>query len=699
MVLKKFMWLVLTAGLGVACTLCARDLLGQKFPPPNRLANAALNSREGLHSRQLQRALALRRLPDPARALLVAKLPTSANSSVTSTTCPPEAVGAACGFVSVPVDRKNPGGAQISIYFELYPHTQAGPAISAIVGDPGGGGGDSTTVDNRLFFQLLFGGNLDTHDLLLIDGRGRGFSEALDCEELQHGTAPFTKAIADCAAQLGPDASFHGSGDVAEDIEAVRAALGYDKLDFYGGSWGGVVVTAYATRFGQHLRSIVLDSPVGEPGLNGFVFDQVRAQNLSETLAIECRHSPTCGVDHPSAAHEIDDLVASIRAHPVEGDTLDASGNLVHVRINEEALLNFVLFNHTFTFFPAGEILAAAAALKNGDKAPLLRLAAEGYFTLEGDSGDPTGFSVGAAVATCVDYRPVPWDWSVPVATRLQQYRKAVRKLPANFFFPFSTSAPTSLIFSSNKGCLWWEEPTPPQLVRPQHAAYPRLPTLVISGEVDFQLPMDRKVAALFPQSSSVTIADALHKPTTFLFAGANCAADIASHFVEALTPGDTTCAKQPFYTWPAVGRFPSLVKDARPAEVDPSGNNLASSTDRKAVTVAVAAITDALQRSFFVNGDGFGLRGGTYHTDFGPSWTTKLNNAAFASDVFVSGTVTWRIGTDSSLSADLTLSGPGTKGGKLHVEGAWLFVAPVSKFKVSGLIGGHNVALLVPEA
>jgi hypothetical protein len=51
---------------------------------------------------------------------------------------------------------------------------------------------------------------------------------------LQHGAAPFAQAEGDCAAQLGDAASWCGTGDVALDIEALRAALGYDKVDYWG---------------------------------------------------------------------------------------------------------------------------------------------------------------------------------------------------------------------------------------------------------------------------------------------------------------------------------------------------------------------------------------------------------------------------------------------------------------------------------
>jgi hypothetical protein len=50
------------------------------------------------------------------------------------------------------------------------------------------------------------------------------------------------------------------------------------------------------------------------------------------------------------------------------------------------------------------KVLAAGVALQGDDPVPLLRLGAEGFFTLTGDSGDPTGFSAGVFYATgCSD--------------------------------------------------------------------------------------------------------------------------------------------------------------------------------------------------------------------------------------------------------------------------------------------------------
>jgi hypothetical protein len=191
-----------------------------------------------------------------------------------------------------------------------------------------------------------------------------------------------------------------------------------------------------------------------------------------------------------------------------------------------------------------------------------------------------------------------------------------------------------------------------------------------------------------------VSVAEAGHGSVTF----SQCAAALASEFIETLEVGDTACTQTPETVWPALGRFPLFAREARPADTDPNGTNQIGVPERKVVTIAVAAAVDALKRSSIGNGDGVGLRGGTFHTDFGDTgWTISLSGCAFAQDISVSGTLVWS--ADLSFSADLTVSGPGTAGGNLHVQGTWQAPGPVGRFRISGKLGGQSVAVLVPEA
>src|SRR5215469_4977220 len=282
----------------------------------------------------------------------------TASVLITWVACSQEAqdLGAICGTLPVPLDRRHPKDRKINIYFEVYLHTNPGPAESAILFNNGGPGGGTTWL--RSYAAALFGQNLDVHDFLLIDDRGRGLSAPIDCQELQHGLADFSQAETDCAAQLGDATSWYGTGDVAMDTDAVRAALGYDKVDYWGASYGGEDVTAYATRFGQHLRSIVLDAPEGTPALRAFSLDGNSARATSREIRLGCQRSPTCAIDHSDPEAEFERLIQAIRSKPLQGYAYDANGNLVPVTLDESELLHLFL-NPTGRFVNCGELLAA----------------------------------------------------------------------------------------------------------------------------------------------------------------------------------------------------------------------------------------------------------------------------------------------------------------------------------------------------
>jgi hypothetical protein len=224
---------------------------------------------------------------------------------------------------------------------------------------------------------------------------------------------------------------------------------------------------------------------------------------------------------------------------------------------------------------------------------------------------------------------------------------------------------------------------------------YPNVPTLVLDGDLDNRAPLKEtnQVAALFPNTTVVTVKEAGHETVGWT----QCAINLVSEFVENLQLSDASCASTPETVWPAVGRFPLLASDARAADVDSGAGNQIGIVERKVVTVAVATALDAMQRSLIGSGDGVGLRGGTFHTDYNSSWTSTLTNCGFSTDVIVNGTVTWM--PFGSLVADLTITGKGTGGGTLHVDGTWQATGPVGKFKVTGKLGGKTVAVLVPEA
>src|SRR3954454_14765069 len=210
-----------------------------------------------------------------------------------------------CGSIDVPLDRANPGAGTTPIFFSVIPHRGSGPALGTILGAAGGPGVSSTAEP---LFPFLFGSLLDRRDLLTIDLRGTGRSGAIDCNALQHGLTGLLHAVRDCGTQLGASWARYGSIDRAEDIEAVRSALGIPKLDFYGVSGGGVVVQAYAARHGDHLRTAILDAPYVH-GIDDASQSPV-AWATQRSFATTCRRSQSCSAEARKPLKTVRELIA-----------------------------------------------------------------------------------------------------------------------------------------------------------------------------------------------------------------------------------------------------------------------------------------------------------------------------------------------------------------------------------------------------
>ena len=95
-------------------------------------------------------------------------------------------------------------------------------------------------------YRFLFPG----YTLVAYDDRGTGASGLIDCPAVQAAiTADEQRTAATtCADTIGPNREFYWTADHAEDLEAVREALGVDKVALYGVSYGTKLAMSYASR-------------------------------------------------------------------------------------------------------------------------------------------------------------------------------------------------------------------------------------------------------------------------------------------------------------------------------------------------------------------------------------------------------------------------------------------------------------------
>jgi hypothetical protein len=159
---------------------------------------------------------------------------------------------------------------------------------------------------------------------------------------------------------------------------------------------------------------------------------------------------------------------------------------------------------------------------------------------------------------------------------------------------------------------------------------------------------------------------------------------------------GDTSCAAKSQLNYGGIRSFPKLASESLPA--DPSRGNRANGTALRVAHVAADTALDALKRSFLTSsGDGPGLRGGTFDTDYDFTWTTTLNGARWTDDVAVDGTQHWSF-DNGALDADLQIDGPDGYDGTLQLAGGWLIPGAPRTITITGTLGGKHIAATVPS-
>jgi pimeloyl-ACP methyl ester carboxylesterase len=593
-----------------------------------------------------------------------------------------------CGTLPVPLDRRNPDGRTIGLHVEVFPHTGAQPEPGGAVFITEGGPGFSVSLDAKYGYAFfLLPEVAETRDLVFVDQRGVGLSDAIVCPDLQAG-GPTTEALTACHDQLGDTANLYSTTDVADDLEDLRQALGYGKIDVVGGSYAGNDAITYAVRHTDNVRSIAVGSPaVDVEGANRFPFDTVTPQFFPGFVSNLCGRSPACATAHPDPAGNLAWLAARLRRRPVTGTGIDSHGVPHQVTVTETLLAKAIMFFNGASFVGPGEIVQAAEALRHGDKVPLLRLASDADPASHLGFGDPREFSGGHLLARlCVDF-PEPWDKDAEPAVRQAQYAAALAAQP-DFFGPFSRDGwvGSGFLIHPPFWCLasaWEDRPA-----RAPGTTVTGVPALVVGGEYDVpefaRLATDVLVGAEF-----VTLAAAGHVPWWY----SNCGPELVQRFIMTGTAGDTSCAGELPAGWWMPGSFPKTTAKAPPAVQ--TGGPAAPRRIRRLATVVAWTVLDGIQHNFSIPDPvSVSLRGGTITREFveeleAPRLT--FDRARFTRDVAVSGAVTW---TDV-LDGQLTVKGPHRRTISAHINGP--FITPGQDVTITLDVRGEPATFTVP--
>lgn len=229
------------------------------------------------------------------------------------------AVRGECGTWTVPLDYNNPdaGSVELSVArVGALRRSKSPVAITVIAGGPG-----QSSLDFYAGYHPAFQRMRETFDIILVDQRGTGESQRLGCpmpEEALGGLwdEALTRELAeDCLNGLSADPRFFTTSLAVRDLDAVRAALGYEQLSVYGISYGTRVAQHYLRRYPQNTHSVILDGvvPVDE-ALGPDI--AVLAERAINSALDRCAADEACRDAFPDLGARFDALTESLRAQP-----------------------------------------------------------------------------------------------------------------------------------------------------------------------------------------------------------------------------------------------------------------------------------------------------------------------------------------------------------------------------------------------
>ncbi|HEX6371543.1 MAG TPA: alpha/beta fold hydrolase [Longimicrobium sp.] len=387
----------------------------------------------------------------PARAQAPAFVPAPCPSNT--------ADGARCGTVTVPENRDDPGR-MLALNVVVVPARSAAPARRALAFFEGGPG--AAVTPGASWIAGEFARLRDDRDLLFVDQRGSGGSAPLQCrfrdpadpQSYIDGYMPLP-AVARCLEELrrGADLTRYGFIQHAHDMEAVRTALGYHRLDLYGSSYGTRGALVYLRTYPRNVGSAVLLGLV-PPGFHQPADYARDTEAAFAGIAAECRADAACSAAFPGFELEAREVVRRLDASRGAAEIVDPqTGRRVRLTISRGDFVETIR-RMMYDPGPARTVPYVIHRAHQGDFRPVMRRA------LADRHGLAQGIFWGLQLSiTCTE--DVPFiDQAAAAAenatTLLGDYRvreqtNACRgwptySVPADYHQPFPSDVPTLLI-------------------------------------------------------------------------------------------------------------------------------------------------------------------------------------------------------------------------------------------------------------
>ncbi|MGH3682051.1 MAG: alpha/beta hydrolase, partial [Natronosporangium sp.] len=450
-----------------------------------------------------------------------------------------EQIAYECGTVSVPQDWSAPDASErFEISLLRARNNDQQDRIGSLFVNPGGPG--ASGIDSAVFlsFGPLVGGLpeevTDRFDLVGFDPRGVGRSSPVECltdAELDasfggvpdpQSQAGFDALVADtqaqaqaCGAKYGETLRHFSTRQTAQDLDALRAAVGDEQLSYLGFSYGTLLGAVYAQLFPEQVRALVLDGAV-DPEQDPVAATEEQAAGFERALdnfADWCAGTPDECPLEPDARTAVADAIESAGSDPVPGED------------GRVATDGWVFWSVVSTLYSRDAWPALGAALEQlggGDPSGVFQLA-DAYTQRATDGSYPNIFDANSAV-NCAD------DDSELTVAQIRGLQQDWRETYPVFGAPLAMSL---------LGCALWPADSDPYPVGPAGGA----PPILVVGTLGDPAT---------PYESSQRLADLLGTGTVLTFEGeghtaypgTDCINDaVDAYLIDLTVPADgTTC-------------------------------------------------------------------------------------------------------------------------------------------------------------
>lgn len=376
-------------------------------------------------------------------------------------------IPAQCGTFGVYEDRAAKTGRVIPLHVVVIP--AAHPSHRAIAIIAGGPGQASTefapyilaTPSSSAYVTLH-----DTYDFIFMDDRGMGTSNPFPCNFAPPGDPASyfrylfpPQLVAQCRAQSERthDLSQYNTNNATDDLDDIRAALGYDKIVLSGGSYGTLFSMVYMRRHPEHVESAVLDG-VAPPGFQPLPGEPMGAQQAVNDLFVKCKTNAACNAHFPQFREHFAALMKRLDAGPINVP----ARNLVTKKTQTVALTKSVFVDtlRHLLYDPEGASYVPLMVERayHGDYRPLAHIM---QFVLMSFA---TALNDGAYLSySCADMMPFVSESAVRFAAaysfagdlRIREQQKAcsiwgVPAMPATFNQPLRSDLPVLMLLGSD---------------------------------------------------------------------------------------------------------------------------------------------------------------------------------------------------------------------------------------------------------